>query len=42
MSELYKSIILRVSPEKFREHKQAKGEREWNDYFEADKVRREK
>ena len=39
MSELYKSVILRMSPEKFRAHKAAKGELGWDEYFEVERVR---
>ena len=39
MSDLYKSVILRMSPEKFREHKAAKGDLDWDTYFEVEKVR---
>ena len=37
-----RSIILIMSNEKFAEHASAKGDRTWNDYFEAEKVRHEK
>lgn len=36
---LYKSVLLRMSPEKFAAHKAAKGERQWEDYFEVDRIR---
>jgi len=36
---LYKSVLLRMSLDKFKEHKQAKGERQWEEYFEVDKIR---
>ena len=36
---LFRSVLLRMSPEKFQEHKTAKGDRPWEDYFEVEKVR---
>jgi hypothetical protein len=36
---LYKSVLLRMSPDKFLEHKRAKGEQQWEEYFEVEKVR---
>lgn len=39
MSNLYKTVLLRMSNEKFQEHKAVKGNRSWEEYFEADRVR---
>jgi hypothetical protein len=39
MSELYKSVLLRMSNEKFQEHKEAKKEQSWEEYFEVERVR---
>ena len=36
---LFRSVLLRMSPEKFQEHKIAKGDRQWEDYFEVEKIR---
>jgi len=39
MSELYKSVLLRMSNEKFQGHKDAKKDRSWEEYFEVERIR---
>jgi hypothetical protein len=39
MEPLYRAVLLKLSPLKFQEHKAAKGERTWEEYFETEKIR---
>jgi len=38
---MYKSVLLRMSKPLFAEHKAAKGEASWEEYFEVEKVRKQ-
>jgi hypothetical protein len=37
--KLYRGVLLRMSEKKFLEHKAAKGEWSWEEYFDVDTVR---
>jgi len=40
MNQLYKGVHLKMSVDKFKEHKAAKGERTWEEYFDIENVRK--